>query len=90
MRKYFLLFATLFVAINLSAYDFRWEGYYFKITSESTLELTSGEEKYAGDIVIPKYVPKSINDYYIVTGIDNYAFEYCSELTSITVEENIE
>ncbi len=80
-------FATTARAYSFSAYNI-----YYNITSEEnrTVEVTylhynnsSNSSAYTGDVVIPSTVSYN-NTTYTVTGIEEYAFAYCSILTSIT------
>ena len=83
-----LLFAV--ISLNVSAYDFEVDGIYYYITSyrEMTVNVTSGDEKYSGDITIPSSVSYDGKDY-IVTSIGSSAFEDCTSLTSITISDGV-
>ena len=64
-------------------------GIYYKFdTKNMTAEVISGENKYTGNIVIPKSV-KYNGRVYAVTGIGEEAFYYCSGLTSVTISTSI-
>ena len=71
------------------AYDFEKDGIYYNIMSEEdrTVEVTNQSDwggGYRGEIVVPQRV---INDgkTYSVTTIGEYAFYYCSALTSVSM-----
>ena len=55
--KSFMLGMMLLVTASASAYDFTVDGKYYNILDlqGSTCEITHGDEKYTGDIVIPEY-----------------------------------
>ncbi|MBR4989391.1 MAG: leucine-rich repeat domain-containing protein [Bacteroidaceae bacterium] len=72
------------------AYDIEVDGIYYNITSftDLTVEVTSGDNEYSGDIVIPStitYKSKTLT----VTSIGESAFFYCSGLTSITIPNSV-
>ena len=64
--------------------------YYLNKETKKATVLTSGnkEEKYQGEMVIPKVVVYE-GEKYIVTEIENWAFSYCSGLTNITIPESV-
>jgi len=94
MKKKFL--AILFLALlggttTLHAsYDFEANGVYFSITNQDagTVSVTSGDNKYAGDITIPESVSHE-GKTYAVTAIGNNAFQTCTELTSVSLPASL-
>lgn len=58
MKKIMILGVFLLSILSVSAYDFEVEGVYYNIlsTGELTCEVTSGAEKYVGEIKIPTVV----------------------------------
>ena len=88
MKKLFL--STLLLALPLlaSAYDCQVDGIYYNLNSEEkTAEVTSGDNKYTGDVVIPeKFTYEGVE--YSVTSIGDYAFD-CSGLTSVTIPNSV-
>ena len=65
------------------------DGIYYKFYSgDMTAEVISGEDKYTGDIVIPRSV-KYNNTTYAVTAIGEEAFYYCDGLNSVTIPRSI-
>lgn len=81
MRKNFtkilLTAVALCAALSSEAYDFEAGGICYNITSEAdkTVEVTSGNYLYTGDITIPSTVNSNGTDY-AVTSIGNSAFSY--------------
>lgn len=82
--------ACLLSSINAFAYDFEVDGFYYDVVSLSdlTCKVTSGDNKYAGDIVIPNKVNYS-NKTLTVVEIGEYAFSQCEEMTGITIPNTI-
>ena len=52
------MLAMLLFSLASSAYDFYLDGIYYNILSETdkTVEVTSGDVKYTGDVTIPSTV----------------------------------
>ena len=72
ITKILLAAVALCAPFSAEVYGFEAEGIYYTITSEAdkTVEVTSGEDKYTGDITIPSTV---INSGTItITGTDPY------------------
>lgn len=95
MKKQLLL-TLLIVAMSLSsfsvtAHDFEVDGIYYNILSstELTVEVTSSSNNiYSGDIVIPESVTYSGSTYSVIK-IGDSAFEFCSNLTSVSMPNSI-
>ena len=90
MKKSLLLFAlTLLSTLTVSAYDAKIDGiYYTLITKAKQAEVTSGDTKYTGSVTIPEsFTYNGVT--YSVTSIGNYAFSYCSGLTSVTIPNSV-
>ena len=82
--------ATLLFSATASAYDFEVDGFYYNIISLSdlTVEVTAGDNKYSGELIIPStvnYKSKTLT----VTSIRDDAFWYCSGLTSVTIPNSV-
>ena len=85
-----LVVLTNLIFLSVSAQDFEVDGIYYNVTSLENLEVevTSGDNKYSGDIVIPETVTYK-NRKLSVTSIGQYAFQYCSGLTSIDIPDGV-
>ena len=73
-----------------SAYDFKVDGIYYNVLSESdrTCKVTNYFRDYSGKITIPEKVTYNTTTYSVTT-IGNYAFSDCSGLTSITIPNSV-
>ena len=69
------------VEIDGINYDFNAEA------KEATVIAKSGD-KYSGEVVIPEYVEHD-GTAYSVTSIGDYAFHWCSGLTSVTIPNSV-
>ena len=81
------LILSVFFSISASAYDVEVDGIYYDI-SGTTATVTSGNNKYSGDIVIPESITYN-NSKYSVTSIGKSAFYICSSLTSVTIPNSV-
>ena len=93
MKKMLGLAAVLSVCVNTSAYDFEANGMFYNILSQDdkTVEVTYRDteyDSYSGDVAIPEQVTYN-NETYRVTTIGHFAFNSCSELTSIAIPSSI-
>lgn len=97
VKRIGLLAGLLSAIIPASAYDFEADGIYYDILSADDLTLsvtfaakTEAEQQlYAtGDIVIPSELTFD-DTTYSVRAIGDYAFRYCSGLTSVTLPSTI-
>ena len=98
MRKLFSLFVALIATTSLWAYDFQSGDLYYNITSNSApyaVEVTSKSSSYPYNdgvmftsVTIPQNVTYNGTNY-SVTSIGEYAFYYCSSLTSITIPNSV-
>ena len=88
-------FATLLLTLLLSmmstntfAYDFEIDGIYYNLIKGKFAKVTSGDNRYSGDVAIPEKVTYEGVEY-PVESIGNYAFESCSGLTSVTIPNSV-
>lgn len=84
-----LAFMLSMLSVSVSAYDFEIDGMYYNVLSIDTLtvEVTYGENKYSGNIVVPSQI--SFKDrIFKVIRIGEYAFREC-QITSIFLPECI-
>ena len=84
------LILSVFFSISASAYDVEVDGIYYDLYNLDKNEavVTSGGKKYEGEIVIPESI--TVNEKsYTVTVIQVNAFEYCIDLTSVTIPNSV-
>ncbi|OYP56232.1 hypothetical protein CIK99_09795 [Prevotella sp. P5-92] len=81
------LILSVFFSISASADVVEVDGIYYDI-SETTATVTYGDNEYSGDIVIPESITYE-NSKYSVTSIGDWAFSYCTGLTSITIPNSV-
>ena len=85
-----VIFVALCIYPSIHAYDFECEGFYYDITSDSTVSVTyegSTEYEYEGDIIIPEKATFN-NKTYQVTEIGPLAFLGCN-IGTISIPNNI-
>lgn len=92
MRFYRILVLSilgLIFSTSIYAFDVEVNGIYYNLDSSSkTAEVTSGTNKYSGDVVIPATINNN-GTIYNVTKIDSYAFDYCTRLTSVDIPNSV-
>lgn len=84
-RFYFLTLMLAFLPlVSMSAYDFEVDGIYYNLLSDNEVEVTKGDNKYTGDVVIHE----EVNGYKVVQ-IGEKAFYNCKGLTSVTIPNSV-
>ena len=84
IKKLFATVAVLLCSVSASAYDFEVDGIYYNIISATdlTVEVTEGENKYTGKVIIPSNVVYK-SKVLTITSIGDGAFDCCDGLNSI-------
>lgn len=76
-------------SLNAHAYDVEIDGIYYNLNEESnTAEVTSGDDLYTGEVVIPSSIETG-GVTYSVTIIGSQAFYQCSDLTSVSIPNSV-
>ena len=90
LQKLGMLIAVACASLSAYAYDFEVDGIYYDVVSltDFTCSVTSGTEKYSGNIEIPSEV-KYNNRTLSVIHIGGSAFSGCSSLTSVTIPDSV-
>lgn len=82
-----LSLAITFCCNKINAYDCEVDGIYYNRLSTTELELTYGENKYSGNLVIPETVVYN-GKTFVVSTIGGKTFEHVN-LTSLTIPQSI-
>lgn len=82
--------AVLLGSVMANAYDFEVGGIYYNIISATdlTAEVTNGDNKYTGDVIIPSTVNYKSKDLAVIA-IGGGGFSGCTELNSITIPNSV-
>ena len=94
MKKVLSLILVTLLPLLAHAYDAQIDGIYYNFSEDEatvTCKVYNNDNSYSdyfGSVVIPKYV-NYIGKTYSVTSIGDYAFQYCSGLTSTTIPESV-
>ena len=96
MKKIFLkplcLFLLLMTGLNASAEKVWIDGIHYSLKGNEASVTSVTEGEYSGDIIIPSSVTYQRGEnleLYSVIGIDNYAFQCCDGLTSVTIPNSV-
>lgn len=65
------------------------DGIYYDIDFRSEATVIAGQEKYKGDITIPASFYTTEGHYCVVRKIGSYAFQNCTDLTSVSIPSTI-
>jgi hypothetical protein len=96
-RRLGMLLVALLAFLQVSAYDFECDGFYYNVTTldDMTVAVTyggerydSGTESYVGDITIPS-VASFKGRQFSVTSIGSYAFYKSGGVTSVNIPEGV-
>ena len=84
----FLFSLILSVVFSTSASAVKIDGIYYSIFYNERAEVTYGEEKYSGEVIIPSSITVEGQEY-PVASIGSFAFQNCSSLTSVTIPNSV-
>ena len=87
--KFLAIIFSALLSLPVLAYDLEIDGIYYDLDIvNKTLSVTSGNNKYSGDVIIPSTVTYS-NQTLIVTEIGNSAFYNCINLETVVIPNSI-
>lgn len=89
MKKQLVLLLLTFLPLVANANTVEINGIYFNFNIEERLaEVAENPNKYAGNVIIPEKVNYGGIEY-SVTGICDWGFSFCFDLTSITIPNSV-
>lgn len=83
-----LLLSFLLITVKGLAYDFYYDGIYYNIIDDNSVEVTKGRVEYIGDITIPQQAIHYGKTYSVIS-IGEYAFDDSYDLTSIIIPNSV-
>ncbi|WP_288280791.1 leucine-rich repeat domain-containing protein [uncultured Prevotella sp.] len=87
-KFYFVTMLALLTSTNMFAFDCEVDGIYYNRLSSDEFEVTYGDNKYTGNIVIPETVTYRDKVFKIVQ-ISSRAFAGCTSLTSVSIPQSV-
>ena len=91
LSRLIIMMAICMLSLHAMAYDFSYTHQgttlYYNITSDNTVDV-AGDNSVSGAVVIPSSVTNN-GTTYSVTSIGDWAFSYCSGLTSVTIPNSV-
>ena len=85
-----VILVALCIYPSIHAYDFEYDGFYYDITSDSTVSVTHDHgDFYKGDISIPNQATHNGKTYQVTT-IEANAFKGKEQLTSVHISNSID
>lgn len=90
IKQLLLTIAVLLCSATVNAYDFEVDGIYYNIisTTDLTVKVTSGDNNYSGEIIIPSAITYKSRTLKVVA-IGDAAFFGCDSLVNITIPNTV-
>lgn len=90
IKQLLITIAVLLCSATASAYDFEVDGIYYNIisTTDLTVKVTSGDNNYSGEIIIPSAITYKSRTLKVVA-IGDEAFFCCDSLVNITIPNTV-
>ena len=90
IKQMLMTVAVLLCSVTTNAYDFEVDSIYYDIisTKDLTVKVTSGDNSYRGEVVIPSTITYKSRTLTVVS-IGDDAFKYCSRLTKVTIPNSV-
>lgn len=90
IKQMLMTIAVLLCSATVHAYDFEVDGIYYNIisTTDLTVKVTSGDNNYSGEIIIPSAITYKSRTLKVVA-IGKEAFYNCSGITSIEIPNSV-
>ena len=90
IKQLLITIAVLLCSATASAYDFEVDGIYYNIisTTDLTVKVTSGDNNYSGEIIIPSAITYKSRTLKVVA-IGDKAFFRCDSLVNITIPNSV-